>query len=84
MRCVPQRRGHLFLRHGVLAERKRYKKHTDASSAAYLMCVTRVALPEKPGKVSFMCIVGRAVDTEEREREREKEREREREREKGE
>ena len=25
------------------------------------MCVTRVALPEKPGKVSFVCIVGRAV-----------------------
>ena len=29
MRCVPQRLGYFFLLCGVLAERKRYKKHTD-------------------------------------------------------
>ena len=34
MRCVPQRRGYLFLLHGVFAERKHYKKHTEASSTA--------------------------------------------------
>ena len=31
------------------------------TAASCLICVTRVALPEKPGKVSFVCIVGRAV-----------------------
>ena len=31
------------------------------TTASRLMCVTRVALPEKPGKVSFVCVVGPAV-----------------------
>ena len=31
------------------------------TAACRLICVTCVALPEKPGKVSFVCIVGRAV-----------------------
>ena len=31
------------------------------TAASRLICVTRVALPENPGKVSFVCIVGRAV-----------------------
>ena len=31
------------------------------TAASRLICVTRVALPEKPSKVSFVCIVGRAV-----------------------
>ena len=30
-------------------------------AASCLVCITRIALPEKPGKVSFVCIVGRAV-----------------------
>ena len=31
------------------------------TAASRLICVTRVALPEKPGKVSFVCIFCRAV-----------------------